>query len=65
MIAELGTDGRFKGARPVAARAGAFQLNPAVTIDENGNALIAWNELDSAGKRVVVVRGVSESRSEP
>ena len=65
MVAELGADGRFEGARPVAPRTGAFQLNPAVTIDEDGTALIAWNELDSTGKRVVFVRGVPESRSQP
>jgi hypothetical protein len=65
MIAELGADGRFKGTQPVAPRTGAFQLNPTVAIGDDGAVLIAWNELDSSGKRVVFFRREPESRSQP
>jgi len=46
----------FGQATPVAPRAGAFQLNPAIVAGSDGAVLIAWNELDPSGKRVVFVR---------
>jgi hypothetical protein len=46
----------FTPARPVSPRLGAFQLNPALAVASDGAVLIAWNELDESGKRVVVAR---------
>lgn len=45
----------FNSAWPVAPREGSFQLNPAIAINKEGMVLVAWNELDSSGKRVVLV----------
>jgi hypothetical protein len=52
------TDGNLQFSTPtaVAPRAGAFQLNPTVVAGNDGAILIAWNELDPSGKRVVFVR---------
>jgi hypothetical protein len=46
----------FPDARPVAPRAGAYQLNPALAVAADGALLLAWNELDTEGKRVVFAR---------
>ncbi len=57
MLSVSGEDGEgFSPARAVAARAGAFQLNPAIVVAADGTALIAWNELDTQGKRIVFTR---------
>ena len=49
-------DTGFGPAFAVSPRAGAFQLNPAIALGHDGALLIAWNEIDTTGKRVVVVR---------
>jgi hypothetical protein len=46
-------DGRFSTPRPIVARPGRFQTRPAVACGECG-IVVAWNELDESGKRVVV-----------
>ncbi len=46
----------FPDARPVAPRPGAYQLNPAIAVAADGALLLAWNELDTDGKRVVFAR---------
>jgi hypothetical protein len=46
----------FPDARPVAPRSGAYQLNPALAVAADGAILLAWNELDTEGKRVVFTR---------
>ena len=52
---------RFGPAVPVATRPGSFQLNPAVAVGPDGAVLVAWSELDTAGKRVVFVRREPET----
>jgi len=47
---------QFGEARAVAAKPGAFQTRPAITGNEKGAILIAWNELDETGKSVAVTR---------
>ena len=49
-------DGHFDGARAIAARPGSFQTRPAIACGEDGGIVVAWNELDESGKRVVVTR---------
>jgi hypothetical protein len=57
MLAVSTEDGaRFLPPRTVAPRAGAFQLNPALVVAADGTVLIAWNELDTHGKRIVLTR---------
>jgi hypothetical protein len=56
MYAAADASGKFARARPIAARPGAFQLNPAVAIAPGGDVFVAWNELDEDGKQVVLVR---------
>ena len=52
MLAVSTEDGAsFSTPRAVAPRAGAFQLNPALVVAADGTVLIAWNELDTQGKR--------------
>ena len=51
-----GNDRGFGPASPVAPRPGAFQLNPSLTVAADGAVLVAWNEIDTDGKRVVFVR---------
>jgi len=46
---------RFGPARAVAARPGAFQTRPTIAAG-GGGVVVAWNELDEAGKAVVVTR---------
>ncbi len=46
----------FPDARPVAPRSGVYQLNPALAVAADGAILLAWNELDTGGKRVVFAR---------
>ena len=46
----------FETVSPVAARPGAFQLNPAIALGPDGAVLVAWSEIDPEGKRVVFVR---------
>jgi hypothetical protein len=55
-----GKGAQFGPASPVAVRPGAFQLNPVVAVGPDGAALVAWNEIDTAGKRVVIVRREKE-----
>jgi hypothetical protein len=59
------TDGQFSRAMAVSPRPGAFQLNPAIAIGSDGALLVAWNEIDTTGKRVVVVRHQPEPESHP
>jgi hypothetical protein len=49
----------------VAPRHGAFQLNPAIVIGRDGAILIAWNEIDISGKRLVFVRREPEAEPHP
>jgi hypothetical protein len=55
----------FGPAVAVSPRPGAFQLNPAIAIGRDGVVLIAWNEIDTSGKRVVVVRHQPEGGTKP
>jgi hypothetical protein len=50
--------GGFGTARAIAPRPGAFQLQPAIAVGPDGTALVAWNELDERGKKVVCARVV-------
>jgi hypothetical protein len=57
MLAVSTEDGAgFLSPHAVAPRAGAFQLNPALVVAADGTVLIAWNELDTLGKRIVFTR---------
>ncbi len=57
MLAISTEDGAgFSAPRAVAPRAGAYQLNPALVVAADGTVLIAWNELDTQGKRIVFTR---------
>jgi hypothetical protein len=56
MYASATANGEFGPPRAIAAHAGAFQLNPAIAIGPAGDVFIAWNELDTEGKQVVLVR---------
>jgi hypothetical protein len=58
-------DGQFSRAMAVSPRPGSFQLNPAIAIGSDGALLVAWNEIDTTGKRVVVVRHQPEPESNP
>lgn len=49
-------NGEFGPPRALAPHAGAFQLNPAMAISPTGEVYVAWNELDTEGKQVVLVR---------
>lgn len=46
----------FGPATALSPRPGAFQLQPAIAVGPDGAVLVAWNELDTEGKRVVVAR---------
>lgn len=46
----------FGQARSISPKAGAFQLQPSIAVDRNGTALVAWNEIDEDGKKVVFAR---------
>ena len=46
----------FGPARPVAPKPGAFQTRPTLVGAPGGDVWLAWNELDEAGKAVVVAR---------
>jgi hypothetical protein len=46
----------FGPVRAVAPKAGVFQTRPSVAADTNGNVYIAWNELDTTGKSLVLTR---------
>ncbi|HET6882357.1 MAG TPA: hypothetical protein VFI31_19485 [Pirellulales bacterium] len=48
-------DGRFSAAVAIAPRPKRFQTRPAIACGEAG-MVVAWNELDESGKRVVVTR---------
>ncbi|HEY1192037.1 MAG TPA: sialidase family protein [Gemmata sp.] len=54
--------GAFGAARAVAPQAGAFQTRPVIAGTASGSLFVAWNELDTTGKAVVVTRlaGASE-----
>ncbi|SIO19443.1 hypothetical protein SAMN05444166_2924 [Singulisphaera sp. GP187] len=56
MYASSQADGEFGPARALAPHAGAFQLNPALAVSPGGDVFVAWNELDTEGKQVVMVR---------
>jgi hypothetical protein len=56
MYASATANGVFGPPRAIAAHAGAFQLNPAIAVGPAGDVFIAWNELDTEGKQVVLVR---------
>jgi hypothetical protein len=49
-------EGRFHPPQAVRPRAGCFQSRPAIACGADGLVVIAWTELDEAGKRVVIVR---------
>ncbi|WP_439624771.1 sialidase family protein [Gemmata sp.] len=44
----------FGPVRAIAPKAGAFQTRPSIAVSPNGAVFVAWNELDTAGKAVVV-----------
>lgn len=46
----------FGAARAVAPKPGAFQTRPTITGSPNGNLFVAWMELDTDGKAVIVTR---------
>ena len=46
----------FREVGAVAPKAGAFQTRPSVAASANGNVYVAWNELDTTGKAVVVTQ---------
>jgi hypothetical protein len=51
----VSTDARkFGPSKTIDVRAGSFQLNPAVVVLNESEALVAWNELDGDGKRIVL-----------
>lgn len=50
----LQADGRVSQPRAVAPRSGALQTRPALVVTAAGRILVAWNELDDTGKRIVV-----------
>jgi hypothetical protein len=55
----------FGPASAVAPKAGAFQSRPALVTTPTGDLLVAWNELDEAGKAVVVThRAVPRTRGD-
>jgi len=56
MYASATADGTFGTPRAVAPHPGAFQLNPALAVGPAGDIFIAWNELDTEGKQVVLVK---------
>ncbi|WP_406693606.1 sialidase family protein [Singulisphaera sp. Ch08] len=56
MYAISKANGEFGTARALAPHAGAFQLNPAIAVGPTGDVFVAWNELDTEGKQVVLVR---------
>ncbi|WP_237722675.1 sialidase family protein [Singulisphaera acidiphila] len=56
MYATSKANGVFGPTRAIAPHAGAFQLNPAIAVSPVGDVFIAWNELDTEGKQVVLVR---------
>jgi hypothetical protein len=51
----------FQPALAIAARQGAFQLNPAIAVGPDGAVYVAWNEIDTEGKQVVFARLAAES----
>jgi hypothetical protein len=61
MLASSAGEG-FGAAGAVDPRPGAFQLQPALAVAPDGSVLVAWNELDEEGKRVVFVRLSPEGR---
>jgi hypothetical protein len=46
----------FSPPRALAARPGAYQLQPSLALGADGTVAVAWNELDEDGKHVVFVR---------
>lgn len=57
----VGNGDGFGPANPVSPRPGAFQLNPAVAVGPDGATLVAWSEIDTEGKRIVVARREPEA----
>ncbi len=55
MLAAGSGDG-FGASGAIAARPGAFQLQPSIVSGPDGTAFVAWNEIDADGKRVVFAR---------
>jgi hypothetical protein len=55
----------FPEARAVSPKEGAYQLNPALALAADGSILLAWNELDTEGKRVVFARVEPARRPAP
>ncbi len=52
----------FGPPRAISPRPGAFQLQPSIAVLTDGTALVAWNELDPDGKKVVFARVEVPSR---
>jgi hypothetical protein len=46
----------FSAARGISPKPGAFQTRPVITGNASGGLFVAWNELDTTGKAVVVTR---------
>ena len=46
----------FTPAQALAPRPGAYQAQPSPSLGPDGSLYVAWNELDAAGKHVVLVR---------
>ena len=52
----ISTGEGFGPPRAISPRAGAFQLQPSIAVDPDGTVLVAWNEMDGDGKKVVFAR---------
>jgi hypothetical protein len=53
MVARFEKDGKkFGSVKSVDAKSAVFQTRPAIAIAQDGDLLIAWNELSEAGKAI-------------
>jgi len=51
MVATFEKDGKkFGSVKAVDEKSGVFQTRPAIAIAQDGDLLVAWNELSEAGK---------------
>jgi hypothetical protein len=53
MVATFEKDGKkFGSVKAVDAKSAVFQTRPAIAIAQDGDLLVAWNELSEAGKAI-------------
>jgi hypothetical protein len=52
----MSTGESFGKPRAISPRPGAFQLQASIAVQADGTALVAWNEMDGDGKKVVFAR---------